>query len=127
MWASTGRTRDTDDLVDETVLERMKRSAVLINVARGHLVAEQALVDVLTAKRLRGAALDVFRTEPLDPESPLWALPNVLLTPHVSAVTDRFWEREAELILDNIGRYLGGEPLRNLVDKAAGYWPSLAG
>ena len=99
----------------------MKPGSVLINVARGRLVDETALLDALDSGPLRGAGLDVFRTEPLPPRHPLYAHPKVLVTPHVSATTRRFWERETDLITDNIGRFSRGEPLRNLVDKAAGY------
>ena len=114
-------TPETNDLIDAGALSSMKTSAVLINVARGHLVDEVALASALGEGRIRGAGCDVFRAEPLDASSPLWALPNMLITPHVSAVTDRFWEREVDLIVDNVRRYLAGEPLRNLVDKSAGY------
>jgi len=75
----------------------------------------------LRAGRLRGAGLDVFWAEPLPPESPLWALDNVLITPHAGAISNRFWERQTALILANIDRYLRGEPLANLVDKEEGY------
>jgi phosphoglycerate dehydrogenase-like enzyme len=102
-------------------LARMRKGAVLINVARGDVVDEAALLDVLEARHLRGAALDVFTTEPLPPDSPFWRLPNVLITPHVSATTPRFWDREAALMLDNLERYLTGEPLRNVVNADAGY------
>jgi phosphoglycerate dehydrogenase-like enzyme len=85
------------------------------------VIDEAALIEALRNGRLRGAGLDVFATEPLPPDSPLWHLPNVLITPHVSATTPRFWERQAELLLDNLDRYLHGRPLRNAVDVAAGY------
>lgn len=111
----------TRGLIDGRALARMKPAAVLVNVARGDVVDEDALIAALRAGRLRGAALDVFRDEPLPPDSPLWTLPNVLVTPHVGGTTLRFWEREAALIRDNIGRYLAGAPLRNLVDRAQGY------
>ena len=99
----------------------MKPGSVLINVARGRLVDETALLDALDSGPLRGAGLDVFHAEPLPPGHPLYAHPRVLMTPHVSATTRRFWERETALITDNIDRFVRGEPLRNLVDKAAGY------
>ena len=111
----------TRGLIDAAALARMKPSAVLVNVARGDVVDEGALADALRAGALRGAALDVFAREPLPPDSPLWTLPNVLITPHVSATTARFWEREAALIRDNVDRYLRGDPLRNVVDRSAGY------
>jgi phosphoglycerate dehydrogenase-like enzyme len=87
-------------------------------------VDEVALVRALAAGRLRGAGLDVFATEPLPSESPFWKLPNVLVTPHVSGVTGRFWRRETDLILRNLRRLLDGAPVNeweNVVDKLAGY------
>lgn len=114
-------TAQTRGLIGARELARMKRDAVLINVGRGSLVDEAALVDALRSGRIRGAGLDVFATEPLPADHPLWALPNVLITPHVSACTHRFWEREVALIEENLARYLAGRPLLNLVDKQAGY------
>ena len=97
-------------------------AAIVVNVARGALLDETALTHRLERGSLRGAVLDVFREEPLPPTSPLWGLRQVLLTPHVAAISPRrFWERELELFLDNWVRYRRGEPLRNLVDKDAGY------
>ena len=118
---SAPETKETRNLIDGPALERMKRGAVLLNVARGALVDEEELVRALRDGHLRGAGLDVFATEPLPPASPLWRMSNVLVTPHVSAFTERFWEREAELLVDNLERYLKGRPLRNVVDLAAGY------
>jgi phosphoglycerate dehydrogenase-like enzyme len=114
-------TERTRGLIGKRELGLMKRSSVLINVARGSVVDEDALAEALAGNRVRGAGLDVFRKEPLPSDSPLWALPNVLVTPHVSAVTRRYWDRQLDLILDNITRYLQGEPLRNVVDKQQGY------
>ncbi|MDE2985302.1 MAG: D-2-hydroxyacid dehydrogenase [Gemmatimonadota bacterium] len=114
----TPRTRG---LMTRRRLFAMKPGSVLINVARGRLVDEAALIDALDAGLLRGAGLDVFRSEPLPPGHPFYTHPKVLMTPHVSATTRRFWERETDLITDNIGRFVRGEPLRNVVDKAAGY------
>jgi len=106
---------------DAEALSEMKPQATLINISRGRLVDEMALVEALTEKRLRGAGLDVFVEEPLPEDHPLWALPNVIMTPHVSAVTRHFWRRQTDLILENLRRYLAGEPLLNLVDKRAGF------
>jgi len=111
----------THGLMTRRRLFAMKPGSVLINVARGRLVDETALLDALDSGPLRGAGLDVFHAEPLPPGHPLYAHPRVLMTPHVSATTRRFWERETALITDNIDRFVRGEPLRNLVDKAAGY------
>jgi phosphoglycerate dehydrogenase-like enzyme len=99
----------------------MRADAVLVNVSRGGLIDEDALVDALESGRIRGAALDTFRTEPLPADHPLWQTPRTLITPHTAGYTRGFWDREAALILDNLDRYLGGEPLRNMVDKRAGY------
>ncbi len=115
---STTATRGT---IDVAALQRMKRGAVLINVARGDIVDETALVHALESGHLRGAALDVFAVEPLPADSPLWSLDNVLITPHVSATTAQYWRREVDLIEENVERYLAGRPLRNAVDKNAGY------
>lgn len=114
-------TPETRRLIDAAALARMRPDAVLINVARGGLVDEDALVAALLAGRLRGAALDVFTVEPLPESSPLWRLDNVLITPHMSAYTHRFWERECALLEENVARFLAGRPLRNVVDKRAGY------
>jgi phosphoglycerate dehydrogenase-like enzyme len=115
------RTPVTDRAVGRAVLERLPDAAVVVNVSRGALLDEAALLERLDAGALRGAALDVFATEPLPSDHPLWRHPRVLVSPHVSPVSDRFWEREAALILDNLGRYLAGAPLANLVDLDAGY------
>ena len=115
-------TPQTDGLLDRARLARVRKGAVIVNVGRGALVDEQALADAVAAGHLRGAVLDVFQTEPLPPDSPLWSLPSVLVLPHVSPVSPgKFWERQLALFLDNWRRYVAGEPLRNLVDKRAGY------
>jgi len=114
-------TDETRGMIDAEALARMKSGVIFVNVARGKLVDEDALAHALRSGRVRGAGLDVFAREPLPEDHPFWSLPNVLVTPHVSAVTLRFWERETALIVDNVGHYLAGEPLRNTVDMAAGY------
>ena len=114
-------TRLTRGLMNRRRLAAMKRGSVLVNVARGRLVDEGALLAALEGGHLRGAGLDVFRREPLPPGHPFYAHPRVLMTPHVSATSRRFWERETELIVANLRRFAEGRPLRNLVDKAAGY------
>lgn len=111
----------TRGMIGAAQLARMRPDAVLVNVARGNIIDEAALIAALRERRLRGAALDVFAAEPLPPDSPLWQLDNVLITPHVSATTTHYWEREADLMLDNLQRYLDGRPLRNVVDAHAGY------
>jgi len=99
----------------------MKPGAVLINIGRGQLVDEGALVESLRSGHLGGAALDVFATEPLPAESPLWDMPNVLVTPHSmsTALDENEWL--VELFCDNLRRYLAGQPLRNVFDRARGY------
>jgi phosphoglycerate dehydrogenase-like enzyme len=115
-------TGETRGVLDARRLALLQPRAIVVNVARGSLIDERALIAALAGGRLRGAVLDVFEREPLADDSPLWSLPNVLLTPHVSAVSPaRFWERGVALLVENWERYERGEPLRNLVDKAAGY------
>ena len=114
-------TPETRGKLGAAAFSGMKPGAVLVSLSRGDLVVEDALVDALRSGRLRGAGLDVFATEPLPDSSPLWTLPNVVMTPHVSAVTRAFWRRETDLILENLRRYLAGEELLNLVDKEAGF------
>jgi phosphoglycerate dehydrogenase-like enzyme len=115
------RTAETEGMIGAAELRRLPRNAVLINVSRGDVVDEAALAAALGDGTLRGAGLDVFAREPLPPGSPLWTLPNVLLLPHVSGTSHRFWRRETDLVLENLRRYLAGEPLLNTVDKRAGY------
>lgn len=114
-------TGQTSGLVGASELRRMKREAILVNVARGRLVKEAELAAELARGTIAGAALDVFEHEPLDPASPLWDLPNVVITPHTSAFRSDYWSAAADLFADNLSRYLKGEPLRNVVDKGAGY------
>ena len=114
-------TTATRGIIGTEQIAAMKPDAVLVNVSRGDVLDEAALEAALRRGHLRGAALDVFTTEPLPATSGLWDLENVLLTPHVTATTPRFWRREVNLIVENIGRYLDGRQLRNQVDKVAGY------
>jgi phosphoglycerate dehydrogenase-like enzyme len=102
-------------------LASMKPGCWLVNVGRGGLVDEAALVSELQRGRLGGAALDVFEQEPLPPSSPLWVLPNVILTPHVSGYSDQLWRRGALAFEENLQRYGAGQPLLNVVDLSAGY------
>jgi phosphoglycerate dehydrogenase-like enzyme len=115
------QTEATRAMIGARELALLPDGAVLVNVARGAVVDEPALIDALRRKTLRGAGLDVFAREPLPADSPLWGLPNVLVTPHVSGASHRFWRRQADLITENIRRYAAGEPLLNTVDKNAGY------
>ena len=117
-------TAETRGMIDGPAFERMKSSAVFVNVARGRLVDQEALVEAIRTGQIRGAGLDVFEKEPLPADSPLWDFPNVVVTPHVSAVTRGYWEREVSLILRNLERLLDDRPIdewENVVDKGAGY------
>jgi phosphoglycerate dehydrogenase-like enzyme len=119
---ATPLTNETRALLSAERISRLRPGAIVCNVSRGALVDEGALAEALRQRRIRGAVLDVFAKEPLAAESPLWQLPNVLHTPHVSGVSPRlFWTRLTELFLDNWTRWREGVPLRNLVDKQAGY------
>jgi phosphoglycerate dehydrogenase-like enzyme len=100
---------------------QMKRDAYLINVGRGPQVDEPALAQVLRARQIAGAALDVFEQEPLPPDSPLWDLDNLLITPHTAGLTEKLWHRHYDLFSDNLLRYLVHQPLRSIVDKHIGY------
>lgn len=115
-------TEATRDLLDARRLALLPPGAIVVNVSRGTLLDEGALVAALTSGHLRGAVLDVFAQEPLAPASPLWQLRQVVLTPHVSGVSPRrLWDRLTALFVENWHAYAAGRPLRNLVDKAAGY------
>jgi glyoxylate/hydroxypyruvate reductase A len=114
-------TEETRGAVNRAILDRLPGDAIVVNASRGTLLDDAALLDLLDRGRLRGAALDVFTVEPLPAGHPFWRHPRVLVSPHVAAVTGRFWEREADLILQNIRRYLEGAPLLNVVDQEAGY------
>jgi phosphoglycerate dehydrogenase-like enzyme len=115
-------TSQTASLLTAERLDLLPRNAIVVNVARGAMLDETALAERLADGRLRAAALDVFREEPLAASSPLWQVREILLTPHVSPVSPgRFWPRQLDLFLDNWRRYSKGEPLRNIVDKHAGY------
>jgi phosphoglycerate dehydrogenase-like enzyme len=114
-------TANTKSIAGAERIAVMKPEACLINVGRGSLVDEAALVVALREKKIGGAALDVFDNEPLPPESPLWDVPNLLITPHTAGLTDRQWERHYHLFSENLRRFLKGEPLLAVVDKRAGY------
>lgn len=118
---TTPLTPRTRHFFDETVLREMKPTAYLINVGRGELIHEEHLIKALKHGWLGGAGLDVFETEPLPESSPLWAMPNVILTPHVSGFTQQYDERAVDLFATNLRRYLAGETLFNLVNREEGY------
>lgn len=114
-------TPQTEDLLDEQRLAMMKPSAWLINVARGRLVDERALVRALRDGTIRGAVLDTLREEPLASDSPLYDLPNLIVTPHTSWTSGRVLDRSIELFCENIGRFNRGDVLLNAVDPKSGY------
>jgi phosphoglycerate dehydrogenase-like enzyme len=114
-------TSATEKLIDAVALRAMKQDTYLINVARGALIDEPALIAALKEKRIGGAALDVFAQEPLPASSPLWDLDNVLITPHSAGIAHKLWERQYALFSQNLSRFLKGAPLIGLVNKKAGY------
>lgn len=111
----------TQGVINTERLGKMKKDAYLINVSRGPLIDEPALIAALRENRIGGAALDVFTEEPLPPDSTFWELENVLITPHTAAVTERLWERHYDLIVENLKRFMAGKKLLNEVDKRRGY------
>lgn len=114
-------TNETRGLLGESAFRAMKPSAYVVNIGRGATMDEDALVRALQEGRIAGAGLDVFDTEPLPPDSPLWTMDNVIVSPHYAGQTDRYDERAIAIFLDNLDRYLRGEPLQNVVDKRLGY------
>lgn len=114
-------TPDTRNLINAQRLAQMKPDARLINVGRGPLVDEPALIRALQEGRIAGAALDVFVEEPLPADSPLWDMEHVLITPHTASNSDKQWERQYALVAENLRRYLKHQPLRSVVDKRRGY------
>ena len=111
----------TQGLIDARALGLMKRTAVLINVGRGPVVKEADLIAALRNGTIAGAGLDVFEREPLPADSPLYDMPNVIVTPHVSGASHTYYDRAIPLFCENLRRYLDGQPMRNVVDPARGY------
>jgi len=114
-------TPQTRGMVSAEIIRALKPTAWVINIARGPIVDESALAAALKEKRIGGAALDVFETEPLPAGSPLWSLDNAILTPHVSNSSPKVRERSLALVTENVRRFNAGEQLLNVVDRAAGY------
>lgn len=114
-------TAETRTVIDAAALEAMRSTAFLINVSRGEHVDDAALVQALRAGAIAGAALDTFDQEPLPPDHPFWALPNLVLTPHISGYTPQYFQKMLALFEDNLDRFVHGRPLRNVVDKHLGY------
>ena len=111
----------TRGLIGEAELAVMKPTSVIINIGRGPVIDEAALIAALESSRIRGAALDVFNTEPLPPNHPFWRMRNVLLSPHTADRVSGFLEPAFECFLENLNRFIKGQQLLNVVDKAAGY------
>lgn len=109
-------TPDTERMIGARELALLPEGAFVVNIARGQVVDETALINALHSGHLSGAALDVFAQEPLPPESPLWDMPNVLVSPHSASTSDRENRRITDLFCENLRRYLSGEPLRNVLD-----------
>ncbi len=114
-------TRETRGMIGAAEIAAMKRTAVIINVGRGPVIDEKALIAALRENRIRGAALDVFETEPLPPDSPFFELENVLISPHSADLLPDLRERALQFFVENFHRFVKGEPLQNVVDKHAGY------
>jgi phosphoglycerate dehydrogenase-like enzyme len=114
-------TPETKGLIGEEELRAMKPNAYLVNISRGEIVDEPVLIEALQESWIAGAGLDVFQEEPLPPDSPLYDLDNVILSPHVAGFSPHYDERASDLFAENLRRYLAGEELLNLVDKEAGY------
>jgi phosphoglycerate dehydrogenase-like enzyme len=114
-------TSETNKLIGEKELRAMKPTAYLINIARGSIVDEEALIRALDERSIAGAGLDVFATEPLPPDSRLWELPNVIFSPHIAGGMEDYNVRATELFCENLRRYLSGKNLLNVINKKTGY------
>ncbi|MBI3521780.1 MAG: D-2-hydroxyacid dehydrogenase [Chloroflexi bacterium] len=114
-------TPQTRGLVSREVIAKLPAHAWVINIARGAIADEPALLEAVREKRIGGAAIDAWWQEPLPADSPWWSLPNVIVTPHVSGESERFFERTLTLIRENVRRFKAGEPLLNTVDLERGY------
>lgn len=114
-------TNETKGMIGEEELGSMKPTAFLINASRGSVINQPALVNALTERKIRGAALDVFELEPLPPEHALWKLPNVIITPHIAGISNQYDQRAMALFSDNLQRYLKSQPLLNQVSLERGY------
>jgi glyoxylate/hydroxypyruvate reductase A len=119
--AAAPGTADNENLFDAAAFAAMRPGSIFVNVGRGMLVDEDALMASLHTGRLRAAAIDVARTEPLPPDSPLWTTPNLYISPHSSAGSDEYARRAFDLFCDNLSRFVGGKPLVNIVDLSTGY------
>lgn len=114
-------TRETDNLLDARRIGMLKQAAVVIGISRGKIIDEDALVARLRDGTFAGAGLDVYAEEPVPPDSPLWDTPNLIMTPHCAPVSPLTDDREMDIIVENVRRFVSGEPLLNICDKIAGY------
>jgi len=114
-------TKETHHLINEESISFIKKGACLVNIARGSIIKEPALIDALRKGNIHGAALDVFEKEPLPEESPLWEMNNVIITPHNSWISEMRTERRYNIVYENLRRYINGEALLNIVDIDKGY------
>ncbi len=114
-------TPQTERMIGREQIARLRPTALFVNVSRGRVVDQEALVEALREGRLAGAGLDVTDPEPLQPESPLWEMPHVILTAHCATTSQHFWRRMHELFCENLRRCVAGQPLLNVVDKRAGF------
>jgi len=114
-------TRQTRGMFNDAAFQAMKPTAFLVNIARGPICDEEALIRALEEERIAGAALDVFQQEPLPPNHPLWHLPNVFISPHSAGLSPHYNERAAGIFAENLQCYLAGTPLHNVIDKREGY------
>ena len=113
---ATPHTTETENMIGAREIALMKRGAVVINLARGVVIDEGAMIEALASGHLGGAALDVFRVEPLPESSPLWDMPNVIVSPHSASTTDTENHKLVDLFCDNLRRFRAGEPLKNVLD-----------
>jgi phosphoglycerate dehydrogenase-like enzyme len=118
---TTPSTPETLGMFDAAAFKAMKRSAYFICISRGGIAVDDALLEALREGWIAGAGLDAHGVEPLPPDSPFWSLPNVIVTPHNGATTPATAQRSVQIFIDNLQRYVAGQPLRNIVDKSAGY------
>jgi phosphoglycerate dehydrogenase-like enzyme len=116
-------TPETRHAIDAAALRAMRATSILVNVGRGEIVDDDALVEALRTGAIAAAGLDVFSEEPLPPSSPYWTLDNVIVTPHVSGYLPDFFDRAVAIFADNLERHIAGRALRNVVDKQLGYAP----
>jgi phosphoglycerate dehydrogenase-like enzyme len=114
-------TRETQGLVDAAWFDRMKETALIVNIARGPIINESDLIRALESGQIAGAALDVYEQEPLPQDSPLWDMPNVVMTPHIASRSEEGDRNLQKIFVENLRRYVSGEPLLNVVDKRKGY------